>query len=83
MAIGNFEIVSNHCNCHPETCSCDDWNLTYKGEVLARHLRKEKLEKLLQAIVKEQDKAIKKERKRIEKGLFKALDVRWGDKFDY
>ena len=50
MSSKDLEIKRNKCNCHPETCSCDDWNLVYNGEVLARHIFKWKLEKLLDVV---------------------------------
>lgn len=52
MDVKDLKIERNRCDCHPETCSCDDWNLVYGGEVLARHLFRERLEKLLDAVIK-------------------------------
>lgn len=25
MIVGKYEVRPNHCNCHPETCCCNDW----------------------------------------------------------
>jgi hypothetical protein len=52
MDVKDLKIERNRCDCHPETCSCDDWNLVYGGEVLARHLFRERLEKLLDVVIK-------------------------------
>ena len=56
--MGNvLKVEKNRCGCHPETCSCDDWILTYNGEILARHMDKEKLEQLAGMTTKREDLA--------------------------
>ena len=32
VAKGKYEVHYNHCNCHPETCSCNDWAISFDGE---------------------------------------------------
>ncbi len=84
MAMKNFKIERNFCDCHPETCCCDTHKLTYEGETLARN-NKKTLEKLIAAIKKEikngQKSALQHERRRTMKSLSK---IDWPrDPFDY
>ena len=89
MGLKDFKIERHYCKCHPETCCCDDYDLTYNGEVLARHLNKSKLEKLLgiirdevtRAKEKAVKRALKKERERVTKDLLSFTVER--DPFNY
>jgi hypothetical protein len=46
----DIKIEINFCNCHPDTCSCDDYILTYKGETVASTSDKTKLEAFIKDI---------------------------------
>jgi hypothetical protein len=44
----NFKIEENCCNCHPETCCCDDWIVVDdNGDKIATFYNKEDAENLI------------------------------------
>ncbi len=85
MALKDFKIERNFCDCHPETCCCSPYKLTYLGEVFAWNT-KAKLEKL-RGIIRDEvsrakKKAVEKERNRVIKELGKTFEP-YRDPFDY
>lgn len=48
--IPEYEVRSNTCNCHPETCCCDPWAVFHNDEKHSTHFRKEAAEQLAELL---------------------------------
>jgi len=45
-----YELGLNHCNCHPETCNCNDHLILKEGEKYVTIFDKEKAEHITQCL---------------------------------
>lgn len=46
-----YQVKSNYCNCHPETCCCNDWAVySADGEKHSTHFKREVAELVAEAL---------------------------------
>lgn len=45
-----YTIERNQCQCHPETCGCDPWNVMQNGTKWVTCYTKEKAERLVELL---------------------------------
>lgn len=49
-----YRVERNYCNCHPETCICNPWNVVSpEGDKMSTHYNKDDADKLVKALNKD------------------------------
>ena len=56
-----YKIEGNYCNCHPETCCCNNYKITFNGDKIGTAYS---VSDQLENMVKLANKALKREMKK-------------------